>query len=127
MAAEVACESNFNISMRNTVLPARIKRIQTVVSSGQFTPSGRLFEPSERARRGDFVAHLELVYPEHQEMLVQGSGCMVQAYTTHVTGALEGGILAHGIEALGALKAVLIRVKVWIALAAGIGLGGGGH
>ncbi len=127
MAAEVACESNFNISMHNTVLPARIKRIQSVVSTGQISPSGRLLEPSERAVRGDIVAHLELVYPEHQEMLIEGSGCMVQAYTTHVTGTLEGGLIAHGIEALGVLKAVLLRVKVWIALAAGIGLGGGGH
>ncbi|TCL09563.1 multidrug resistance efflux pump [Shimia isoporae] len=127
MAAEVACDSSFNISMRNTVLPARVARIQSVVSTGQMTPSGRLIEPGERAMRGDIVVHLELVHPEHQAVLMQGSGCMVQTYTTHVTGALEGGVLAHGIEALGVLKAVLLRIKVWIALAAGIGLGGGAH
>ncbi len=70
MAAEVACESNFNISMRNTVLPARIVRIQESISSGQLAPSGRLIEPSEKAKRGQIVVHLDLVHPEHRDLLV---------------------------------------------------------
>lgn len=127
MDAEVACESNFNIAMRNTVLPARIVRIQDAVSAGQLSPTGRLIEPAERAQRGDIVTYLEVIFPEHEALLIEGSGCMIQTYTTHVTGALEGTVWAHGIEALGVLKAILLRVKVWVALAAGIGLGGGGH
>lgn len=126
MAAEVACESNFNIAMKDTVLPARIVRIQNVVAAGQLAPTGRLIEPRERALRGDIVVFLEVVHPEHHALLVEGSGCMVQAYTTHVGGALQGSVIAHGIEALGVLKAILLRVKAWVALAAGIGLGGGG-
>lgn len=126
MAAEVACDSNFNIAMENVVLPARIIRIQGAIASGQVPPTGRLIEPAELAKRGELGVTLKLVHPEHEALLLDGSGCIVQAYTTHVTGSLEGSVIAHVIETLGILKALLLRMKVWIALAAGIGLGGGG-
>lgn len=127
MAAEIACESNFNIAMTNTVLPARITRIQEPISSGQMAPTGRLMEPSERAKRGQVVAHLDLVHPEHQELLVPGSGCIVQTYTTDMEGPLKGTITAHVIEALGIIKAVGLRIKAWLGLASGIGLAGSSH
>ncbi|WP_305989463.1 HlyD family secretion protein [Roseibium sp. MMSF_3544] len=127
MAAEIACESNFNIAMKNTVLPARITRIQEPISSGQLAPSGRLMEPAERAKRGQVVAHLDLVHPEHQNLLVPGSGCIVQTYTTDLKGDLEGSVTAHVIEALGIIKAVGLRIKAWLGLASGIGLAGASH
>lgn len=127
MAAEIACESNFNIAMKDTVLPARITRIQHPISSGQMAPTGRLMEPAERAKRGQVVAHLDLVHPEHQDLLVPGSGCIVQAYTTHLKGPLEGSVTAHVIEALGIIKAVGLRIKAWLGLASGIGLAGSAH
>ncbi|MBO6892710.1 MAG: HlyD family secretion protein [Roseibium sp.] len=127
MAAEIACESNFNIAMTNTVLPARITRIQEPISSGQMAPSGKLMEPAERARRGQIVAHLDLVHAEHRDLLVPGSGCIVQTYTTHLKGSLEGSFTAHVIEALGIIKAVGLRIKAWLGLASGIGLAGSGH
>ncbi|MBT3143644.1 biotin/lipoyl-binding protein [Ruegeria litorea] len=127
MAAEVACESNFNISMRNTISPARIVRIQEPISSGQLAPSGRLIEPSEKAKRGQVVVHLDLVYPEHRALLVPGSGCIVQSYNGGLNGEMEGSVVAHAIEAMGIIKAVGLRIKAWLGLTAGIGLIGGGH
>lgn len=127
MAAEIACESNFNIAMTNTVLPARITRIQEPIASGQMAPTNRLMEPSERVKRGQIVAHLDLVHPEHQELLVPGSGCLVQTYTTDLEGPLEGTVTAHVIEALGIIKAVGLRIRAWLGLASGIGLAGSGH
>lgn len=127
MAAEVACESNFNIGMRNTVLPARIARIQDPISAGQMAPSGRLMEPSERAARGQVVVHLDIEYPEHRQYLVPGSACIVQSYTTALKGPLEGTMTAHAIEAMGIIKAVGLRIKAWIGLASGIGLAGSSH
>ncbi|MEL7525479.1 MAG: biotin/lipoyl-binding protein [Pseudomonadota bacterium] len=127
MAAEIACESNFNIAMTNTVLPARITRIQEPIASGQLAPTNRLMEPAERVKRGQIVAHLDLVHPEHQELLVPGSGCLVQTYTTHLKGPLEGSVTAHVIEALGIIKAVGLRIRAWLGLASGIGLAGSGH
>ncbi|WP_299472517.1 biotin/lipoyl-binding protein [uncultured Roseibium sp.] len=127
MAAEIACESNFNIAMTNTVLPARITRIQEPIASGQMAPTNRLMEPAERVKRGQIVAHLDLVHPEHQELLVPGSGCLVKTYTTHLKGPLEGSVTAHVIEALGIIKAVGLRIRAWLGLASGIGLAGSGH
>ncbi|WP_434055892.1 MAG: biotin/lipoyl-binding protein [Roseibium sp.] len=127
MAAEIACESNFNIAMTNTVLPARITRIQEPIASGQMAPANRLMEPAERVKRGQIVAHLDLVHPEHRDLLVPGSGCLVQTYTTHLEGPLEGSVTAHVIEALGIIKAVGLRIRAWLGLASGIGLAGSGH
>ena len=127
MAAEVACESNFSISMRNTVLPARIVRIQKSISSGQLAPSGRLMEPAEKAKRGQIVVHLDLVHPEHRELLVPGSGCIVQSYTTSLDGDMEGTVVDHAVQAMGIIKAVGLRIKAWFGLTSGIGLTGGGH
>lgn len=127
MVAEIACESSLNASMENTVLPARVARIQSAVATGQLSPTGHLIEPREFARGGEATVYFAPEYPEHAALLVDGTSCIVQTYTTHLTGALEGTVAAHGIEALGLLKAILLRVKVWLALAAGAGLGGGGH
>ncbi|MCB1312793.1 MAG: HlyD family secretion protein [Hyphomicrobiaceae bacterium] len=127
MAAEIACESSLNVSMENTVLPARVERIQNAIAAGQLSATGRLIDPQEFERGGEAVVYFKMEYPEHVALLVDGTSCIVQTYTTHVTGPMEGGVLAHGIEALGALKAVLLRIKVWLALAAGAGFGGGGH
>jgi len=44
------------------------------------TATGRLLEPSEFATRGEVAVLLELVYPGHEETLVNGSGCIVQTY-----------------------------------------------
>ncbi len=126
MAAEIACESSLNVSMENSVLPARVTRIQDAIAAGQLSPTGRLLEPQEFVRNGEAVVYFTMVYPEHAALLVDGTSCILQTYTTHVTGPMEGTVIAHGIEALGLLKAVLLRIKVWVALAAGAGLGGGG-
>lgn len=126
MPAEVACASNINNSMSNSVLPARIVRIQDSISAGQIVPTGRLIQPSDLARRGDVVAYLKLEYPEHQALLVNGSRCLVQAYTTRIEGGLAGTTMGEIIEAWALEKAVIMRIKVWVMLATGAGLGGEG-
>ncbi|SFU20422.1 HlyD family secretion protein [Sedimentitalea nanhaiensis] len=126
MAAEIACESSLKASMENTVLPARVARIQRAVATGQLSPTGRLLEPQEFARGGEAVVYFKMEHPEHAALLVDGTSCIAQTYTTHLTGSLEGSLAAHGIEALGMIKAILLRIKVWVALVAGAGLGGGG-
>lgn len=124
MPAEVACDSNFNVAMVDAVLPARITAIQPEIAAGQLAPTGRLIEPSEFSKRGEVVAAIEMVYPEHQKLLVNGSGCIVQTYDRN----LPHGIWGHILGGLGIIKAWGLRIKVWIALVTGIGLaGGGGH
>lgn len=124
MAAEVMCPSILNISMVDSVLPARITRIQNVIGTGQLAPAGRLLDPAAIAAPGSIVAHFELLYPEQGERLMDGSTCFVQTYTTELEG---GGALSHTVATLGVIKAVGLRLRAWISLATGIGLGGSSH
>lgn len=126
MPAEVACESNINNGMHNSVLPARVTRIQNSIATGQIVPTGRLIQPSERTGQGDVVVHLKLEHPEQQDLLVNGSRCLVQAYTTRISGSLAGTTMGKIIEAWAIEKAIIMRIKVWVMLGTGAGLGGAG-
>ncbi|AVO36919.1 HlyD family secretion protein [Pukyongiella litopenaei] len=126
MPAEVACASNINNGMHDSVLPARIVRIQESIATGQIVPTGKLLQPSERMGRGEVVVHLKLEHPEHQSLLVNGSRCLVQAYTTRISGSLADTALGEIIEAWALEKAIIMRMKVWVMLATGAGLGGAG-
>ncbi|MEP3279447.1 MAG: HlyD family secretion protein [Stappiaceae bacterium] len=123
MPAEVACDTNFNVGMVNSILPARVTAIQPEIAAGQVTATGRLLEPSQFATRGEVAVLLEMVYPEHQELLINGSGCIVQTYDRN----LGHGVVGHVLSTLGIIKAWGIRIKVWVALVTGVGLAGSGH
>lgn len=123
MPAEIACDSNIGLSFSNTVLPARVLFIQPAIATGQIVPGGRLLDLSERTPRGSLLVYFELEHKEQQEIMLDGSGCLVQTYTNNL-----GGFTGHLIAATGVVKAVGLRLKVWGSLIAGIGLaGGGGH
>lgn len=122
MPAEIACGSNMGLTFRNTVLPAHISSIQPAVAAGQMVPSGRLVEPGLAASRSSLLVYFELDHPEHAAIMLDGSRCMVQTYSSNLPGL--GG---HVIAATGIIKAVGLRLKVWGALISGIGLSGGGH
>ncbi|MEH6477680.1 MAG: biotin/lipoyl-binding protein, partial [Sneathiella sp.] len=121
MPVEVACETNTNMLMSNVVLPARIAFKQDAIAAGQFVASGALIEPRDRAKRGSVLVTIELAHKQHEPLLLNGSGCIVQAYTNDLPG-----FTGHVISALGIVKAVLFRIKVWVSMAVGIGLIGGG-
>lgn len=120
MPAEIACDSNLSLSFRNAVLPARVVTIQPAVSTGQVVPGGRLLEPNNALQRGSMLAYLELVHPEHEAIMLDGSGCMVQTYTNNMPG-----LVGHIIGATGVVKAAGLRLKVWGTLISGVGLAGG--
>lgn len=123
MPAEIACDSNVGLSFRNAVLPARVAHIQPAISAGQVVPGGKLLDVSNLRFRGSMLVYFELVYPEHEEIMLDGSGCIVQTYTNNLSG-----FTGHIIAATGVVKAVGLRLKVWGTLLSGIGLaGGGGH
>lgn len=123
MPAEIACDSNLSLSFRNAVLPARVVSVQPAISTGQVLPNGNLMDPAEMLRRGSILVYFELEYPEHEEILLDGSGCMVQTYTNN-----PPGFIGHAIAASGLVKAVGLRIKVWGSLVSGVGLvGGWGH
>ena len=122
MPAEIACDSNVSLSFKNAVLPARVASIQPAIATGQIVPGGRLLEPNNGLVRGSMLVYFELVHPEHEKVMLDGSGCIVQTYTDNLSG-----ITGHIIAATGVVKAVGLRLKVWGSLLSGIGLAGGGH
>ena len=122
MPAEISCDTNIGLSFSNTVLPARVRHIQPAIATGQIVPGGRLIELSERVPRGSLLVYLELEHKEQEKIMVDGTGCIVQTYTNDL-----GGFTGHLIATTGVVKAVGLRLKVWGALIAGIGLAGGSH
>ncbi|MEM7742336.1 MAG: biotin/lipoyl-binding protein [Pseudomonadota bacterium] len=122
MPAEIACDSNIGLSFRDAVLPAKVVSIQPAIAAGQVVPGGRLLEPENWVARGSMLVYFELEHPEQEAVMLDGSGCIIQTYTNNLSGV--GG---HIIAATGVVKAVGLRLKVWGALIAGVGLGGGGH
>lgn len=122
MPAEISCDTNIGLSFSNTVVPARVRHVQPAISSGQIVPGGRLINLSERTPRGSLLVYLELEHKEQEKIMLDGTGCIVQTYTTNLPG-----FTGHLIAATGVVKAVGLRLKVWGALIAGIGLAGGGH
>lgn len=123
MPAEVACDANANISFRNAIFPAHIVGVQPAVATGQVVPSGDILELSRATARGSVQAYVELVHKEHEAMLLDGTGCIVQSYTNNIPGTF-----GHIISATGVVKAAGLRLKVLGAILLGIGLaGGGGH
>lgn len=122
MPAEIACDPNISSSMKNAILPARISRIQRSFASGQLAPTGKLLQPSDNRKRGDLVVHFKLMYPEHQKLLVEGSSCLVQAYTTRIRGSLQDSFLGGVIQAWAIEKALIMRMKVWVSLVVGAGV-----
>ncbi|MFK4822687.1 HlyD family secretion protein [Ochrobactrum quorumnocens] len=122
MPAEIACDTNIGLSFSNTVLPARVVHVQPAISTGQIVPGGQLVELNGRAPRGSLLVYLELEHKEHEKIMLDGTGCLVQTYTNNI-----GGFAGHLIAATGVVKAVGLRLKVWGSLIAGIGLAGNGN
>ncbi|MCH2159228.1 MAG: biotin/lipoyl-binding protein [Oleiphilaceae bacterium] len=122
MPAEIACDTNASLSYRNAILPARIVLLQPAVATGQVTPSDDLKDLQNASQRGTIHAMLELIHNEHEALLLDGSGCIVQTYTNN----LEG-VFGHIVAATGVVKAAGLRMKVLGSILAGIGLAGGEH
>ncbi len=120
MPAEIVCDSNVKLSFRDTVIPAHVVSVQPAVASGQVVPGGQLRELNATGPRGSLLVYLELIHPEQEDVMLAGSGCTVQTYTYNLPGAF-----GHVISITGIVKAVGLRLKVWGALLAGIGLTGG--
>ncbi|MEP2029821.1 MAG: biotin/lipoyl-binding protein [Paracoccaceae bacterium] len=122
MPAEIACESNANLLFHNAVMPAHIQSVQPAIATGQIMPDPQLLDMGGATARGTLLVFLELVYEEHEAMLLDGAGCIVQAYTNNIDGTV-----GHVIAATGMIKAAGLRLKVFGSILSGVGLLGGGH
>lgn len=120
MPAEIASDSNVNLSFRNTVLPAKVALVQPAIAAGQVVPGGKLHDLNKAGAWGSLPVYFELGHPEHEDIMIDGSGCIVQTYTNNLSG-MSGHITAS----TGVVKAVGLRLKVLGTLITGVGLCGG--
>ena len=122
MPAEVACDSHANLLFRDSVMPAHVRTVQPAIATGQIVPDTRLLDVGAATRRGTVLALVDLVHEEHRAMLLDGSGCIVQTYTSNIEG-----LVGHIIAGTGVIKAAGLRLKVFGSILSGVGLLGGGH
>ncbi|MEO0624878.1 MAG: biotin/lipoyl-binding protein [Pseudomonadota bacterium] len=122
MPAEIACESNASLLFTNAIFPARVASIQPAVAKGQIVPNGTLLDLDGARDRGTLLVLFDLIHKEHEDLLLDGSGCIVQTYTNNIDG-----VFGHLVAVTGVVKAAGLRMKVLGAIVTGVGLGGGGH
>jgi hypothetical protein len=91
--------------------------VQEVIAAGQFRAGEQLVEIQSLAKQGTIAAILEPLYENGLDGVTPGSSCMVNAYTSNHErlakgdiGFLKGAVL-HGIDAIGLVHALILRVQ----------------
>ncbi|MEQ9567849.1 MAG: hypothetical protein RLN85_18920, partial [Pseudomonadales bacterium] len=110
--AEMACAS-----LPFEVIPMLVTSVQPVIAAGQFRPTDRLLDISERSTPGTFLAKMVPLYPEQVKDVPWGSQCIANAYTnTHDQlddpdiGTGEW-LFLHMVQTVGIVHALLLRVQ----------------
>lgn len=113
MIAEITCASK-----PFTIVPMVVTQVQDVIASGQFRPSDRLIDPSERTGQpGTITAQMEPLYEGQADGIPPGSNCITNAYTSHheliASGELSffGALYYHAIDAVGLIHAFILRAQ----------------
>ncbi|WP_024506086.1 biotin/lipoyl-binding protein [Bradyrhizobium sp. ARR65] len=111
MIAEAAC-----VSLPWTIIPMVITSVQDYIATGQFRGGEQLIDASA-AKPGTILAVLEPIEKGGLDGVTAGSTCIVNAYTSNHeiiaakdTGTFKG-IVLHGIDAVGLVHAMLLRIQ----------------
>lgn len=112
MLAEASCAS-----LPWTVIPMVVTEVQGFVAGGQIRGGDQLLDAAQFSRPGTVLAVLEPLYPGGLDHVLPGSNCIANAYTSNhealqdpATGTLRG-IILHGIDAVGLVHAILLRIQ----------------
>jgi multidrug resistance efflux pump len=112
MLAEALC-----VSKPLTVIPMVVVRAQDVIAAGQVRAGEQLIDVQQTIKQGTITVFLEPLYENGLDGVMPGSNCIVNAYTSHhdqiadpKTGFLTG-VALHGVDAVGLVHAMIIRVQ----------------
>lgn len=112
MLAEASCAS-----LPWTVIPMVVTQVQGFVAGGQIRGGDQLLDAQQFTRPGTVLAILEPLYPGGLDNVIPGSNCIANAYTSNheeigrpETGTLRA-IALHGIDAVGLVHAILLRIQ----------------
>jgi multidrug resistance efflux pump len=111
MVAEAAC-----VSTPWRIIPMVVTGVQDFIAAGQFRGGEQLIDASA-AKPGTILVFLEPIENDGLADVTAGSSCLVNAYTSNHeiiasndTGAFKG-FLLHGIDAVGLVHALLLRIQ----------------
>lgn len=115
MLGEVTCPA-----IAFTIIPVVVTEVQSVIASGQLRPSDQLVDAAQFNARGTMTVYLEPLYAGGLDRLLPGSSCIANLYTSNHDrlqdpdlGTFDAVVL-HGIDAVGLVHALLIRLQAWI-------------
>ena len=113
MIGEVSCNTT-----PWQVIPVVVSDKQDYIASGQFGGGERLVDVSDVRRDGTVLVYMEPLYPGGFKDIVPGSQCMANLYSNHHEQIADPntswgrGLALHGVDALGLVHAMLLRIQV---------------
>ncbi len=113
MIGEVSCNTT-----PWQVIPVVVSDKQQYIAAGQFSGGERLIDASEVRRDGTVLVYFEPLYKDGFENIVPGSQCMANIYSNHhdeiadPNTSTARGLALHGVDALGLVHAMLLRIQV---------------
>jgi multidrug resistance efflux pump len=115
LIAEALC-----VARPMTVIPMVVVDVQEVIAAGQIRTGEQLVDVQNVAKQGTITAFLEPLYDNGLAGVTPGSNCIVNAYTSNHERLAKGdvgffkGIVLHGIDAIGLVHAIILRLQALI-------------
>src|SRR5688572_4219247 len=115
LIAEALC-----VARPMTVIPMVVVDVQEVIAAGQIRTGEQLVDVQNVAKQGTITAFLEPLYENGLAGVTPGSSCIVNAYTSNHERLAKGdvgflkGIALHGVDAIGLVHAIILRLQALI-------------
>ena len=115
MVAEITC-----VSKPWTVIPMVVTSVQDYIAAGQIRSGEQLLDPQQVVRPGTILVFLEPMYEGGLDGVTPGSSCIANAYTSNHDRIASGqvgtfkGLVLHGVDAVGLVHAMILRIQALI-------------
>ena len=115
LIAEALC-----VAKPMTIIPMVVVDVQAVIAAGQIRAGDQLVDVQNVARQGTITAFLEPLYDKGLDGVTPGSSCIVNAYSSNHERLAKGdvgfwkGIALHGIDAIGLVHAIILRLQALV-------------
>jgi multidrug resistance efflux pump len=115
MVAEATCASK-----PWTVIPMVVTGVQDFIAAGQIRSGEQLLDPQQVTRPGTILVFLEPLYEGGFDGVTPGSSCIANAYTSNhdlITSGQVGtlkGLALHGVDAVGLVHAMILRIQALV-------------
>lgn len=127
MVAEATC-----LSKPWVIIPMVVTNVQDFIAAGQVRAGEQLLDVQQVSKPGTLLAFLEPLHAGGLDGVTPGSSCIANAYSNNYE-LIESGklstsrkIVLHGIDAVGLVHALLLRIQALV-LPIQILVFGGGH